>query len=72
MYALAAVHMDAEIRMLLQPNHLMRIRILPMDYRSEATPNEELEVRSVRTVTHIVNRLRTAPQVRAVAAATSH
>ena len=72
MYALVAVHMDAETRMLLQPSRLMLIGILPMGYRSEATPNEELEVRSVRTITHIVNRLRTAPRVRAVAAATSH
>ena len=54
--------------MLLQPNHLMLIGILPMGYRSEATPNEELEVRSVRTITHILNRLRTAPRVRAPAA----
>ena len=71
MYALAAVHMYAETRMLLQPNHLMLIGILPMSYRSEATPNEELEVRSVRTITHILNRLRIALQIRAVAAATS-
>ncbi|WP_445503051.1 hypothetical protein [Microvirga sp. G4-2] len=58
--------------MLLQPNHLMLIRILPMGYRREATPTEELEVWSVRTITHIVNRLLTAPRIRAAAAATSH
>ena len=39
--------------------------ILPMGYRSEATLNEELEARSVRTIT-IVNRLRIALRVRAV------
>jgi hypothetical protein len=72
MYPLAAVHMDAETRMLLQPNQLMLTSFLPMGDRSEATPNEELEVRLVRTITHIVKRLRTAPRVRAVAAATSH
>ena len=72
MYALVAVHMDAETRMLLQPNRLMLTGILPMGYRSEATPNEEPEVRAVRTITNIVNRLRIAPRVRAVAAATSH
>ena len=71
MYALVAGHMDAETRMLLQPNRLMLTGILPMGYRSEATLNEELEARSVHTIT-IVNRLRIALWVRAVAAATSH
>lgn len=72
MYALVAGHMDAETRMLLQPNRLMLTGILPMGYRSEARLNEELEARSVRTITHIVNRSRTAPWVRVVAAATRH
>jgi hypothetical protein len=70
MYALVAGHM-AETRMLQQPNHLMLIGILPMGYRSEVTLNEELEARSVHTIT-IVNRLRIALWVRAVAAATRH
>ena len=72
MYALVAGHMDAETRMLLQPSRLMLTGILPMGYRSEATLNEELEARSVRTITHIVNRLRIELWVRAVAAGTSH
>ena len=63
MYALVAGHMDAETRMLLQPSRLMLTGILPIGYRSEATLNEELEARSVRT---------TAPWVRVVAAATRH
>ena len=60
MYALLVIHTCAETRMLLQPNHLMLIGILPMGYHSKAIPNEVLEVRPVRTITHIVNRLRTA------------
>jgi hypothetical protein len=72
MYALAAIQIYAETRMLLQPSHLMRIGILPMGYRSEAAPNEELKLWSARTITHVVNGLRTASRIRAMATVTSH